>query len=264
MLGWCMLLMSVCVKLSPQTNGIIGLLIIICQKAFYFIPAQLPDRWRGSLEWFWAFIYPIDQEGHSGIAILYVLVPWIGVMMLGYSFGIIITAEPIKRKKLCLWIGSIAIVVFLIAAMVVYLLNSGPDKRPVLFQLLNQQKYPPSQLYLLMTLGPLILLIPFVEQVKGKIADMFLMFGRVPLFYYLLHIPLIHLLALGINYFVAGAFHQDWYGRSPFTEIPEEHRWGLPLLYLVFFIAEALLYFCCRAYAKYKGGHPEIKWLKYF
>jgi len=264
MLGWCMVLLSACIWLSPIVNGIIGLMIIIFQQGFYFIPALLPQQWQNPFAWFWAFIYPAGQEGHAGIAILYVLVPWIGVMMLGYSFGMILTIEPAKRKRLCLWIGSIAIAVFLIAAIVMYLLNSGTDKRPVLFQLLNQQKYPPSQLYLLMTLGPLILLIPFAEQVKGKIADMFLMFGRVPLFYYLLHIPLIHLLALGINYLQVGAFHQDWYGHAPFTEIPAEHRWGLPLLYLVFIIAEVLLYFCCRAYAKYKGGHSEIKWLKYF
>jgi hypothetical protein len=92
----------------------------------------------------------------------------------------------------------------------------------------------------------------------------FLMFGQVPLFYYLLHIPLIHLLTLGVNFLREGNFHQDWYGYTPFTEIPVEHRWGLPLLYLIFFIAEVILYFSCRAYAKYKGGHSEIKWLKYF
>ena len=263
MLGYCMVFMSACVWLSPQVNGIIGLMIIFFQQIFSYIPGIFPQKSQKSFNWFWAFIYPTGQEGHTSIAVLYVLVPWIGVMMLGYSFGMITTAEPIKRKKLCLWIGSCSIATFLIADIVVYLLNPGSDKRPVLFQLLNQQKYPPSQLYLLMTLGPLILMIPFAEQVKGKIANMFLMFGRVPLFYYLLHIPLIHLLALGVNFLREGNVHQDWYGYAPFTEIPAEHRWGLTLLYLVFFIAEVILYFICRAYAQYKDDHPEIKLLKY-
>jgi uncharacterized membrane protein len=262
MIGWCMVLMSACIWLSSKVNGIIGLIIIFFQQGFRFIPGMVPQQSQKSFDWFWAFIYPIGQEGHAGIAVLYVLVPWIGVMMLGYSFGMILIAEPLKRKKLCLWIGSVSIAFFLIADVVVFLLNQEQDKLPVLFQLLNQQKYPPSQLYLLMTLGPLILLVPVAEKVKG-IAEMFLMFGRVPLFYYLLHIPLIHLLALAVNFLREGSFHQDRYGYAPFTEIPQAHQWGLPLLYLVFFIAEVILYFICRAYARYKAGHPEIKWLKY-
>lgn len=263
MLGWCMVLMSALTWLSPKANGVTGLIIILFQQGFRFIPAVLPQQWQGAFDWFWAFIYPTGQEGHAGIAILYVLVPWIGVMMLGYSFGLIITAEPLKRKKLCICIGGVSIAVFLIAGIVTYILSSGQDNRLVVFHLLDQKKYPPSQLYLLMTLGPLVLLIPYAEKVKGKIAGVFLMFGRVPLFYYLLHIPLIHLLALGVNFLREGSFHQDRYGYAPFTEIPAEHRWGLPLLYLVFVIAEVILYVVCRAYAKYKGNHPEIKWLKY-
>jgi len=263
MLGWCMVLMSVCIWLSPKVNGIIGLLIVVLQQCFRFVPEIPPQQWQKSFDWFWAFIYPTGQEGHAGIAVLYVLVPWIGVMMLGYSFGMMMLMEPAKRKKLCHWIGGISIALFIIIDIVMYLVNPGDDKRAVIFHLLDQQKYPPSQLYLLMTLGPLILLVPFAEKVNGKIAGVFTMFGRVPLFYYILHIPLIHLLALGVNFIREGNFHQDWYGYAPFTEIEKAHRWGLPLLYLVFIIVEVILYFICRAYAKYKGNHPEKAWLKY-
>jgi uncharacterized membrane protein len=264
MLGWCMVLMALFVRLRPLTIGIIGLFIVFFQQIFHFVPLILPQGWRASFGWFWEFIYPSGGDWLPGINILYVLVPWIGVMMAGYGFGTILLKQTDKRRMLCLRIGLAAIAIFLVAAILV--ICFGPaykDNKPFLLRILDQQKYPASQLYLLMTLGPLIALVPFANKVKGRIVDMFITFGRVPFFYYLVHIPLIHILALGVNFFREHNFHQDWYSTAPYTEIPPEHRWGLPILYLVFLIAEAILFFCCRSYARYKANHSEKKWLKY-
>lgn len=264
MLGWCMVLMALFIRLRPLTIGLIGLFIAFCQQLFSFVPLILPQDWRGSFGWFWEFIYPSGGGWLPGINILYVLVPWIGVMMAGYGFGTILLKQTDERRKVCLRIGLVAIAVFLVAAILV--IRFGPEykgNKPFLLRILDQQKYPASQIYLLMTLGPLIALVPFANKVKGGIADMFITFGRVPFFYYLVHILLIHILALGVNFIRVHNFHQDWYGTAPYTEIPPEHRWGLPILYLVFFIAEVILFFCCRSYAGYKANHPEKKWLKY-
>ena len=114
-----------------------------------------------------------------------------------------------------------------------------------------------------MTLGPLITLVPFVEKAKGWLANVLSMFSRIPMFYYLLHIPLIHVSALVVNLTRTGIAHQDWYGSAPFTWIPEADRWSLALLYLVFIVDVAILYFICKQYADYKLKHPEKKWLKY-
>src|SRR5262249_53463921 len=145
------------------------------------------------------------------ITILYVLVPWIGVMAAGYAFGTVLLMDRAKRKKICLAIGLSAIVLFVIIGMILTLRQSpAEDAPPFMFRLLNQRKYPASFLYLLMTLGPLITLLPFLEDAKGKLSKVFAVFGRVPFFYYLAHIPLIHLTALLVNKIRTGATHGEW------------------------------------------------------
>ncbi len=198
------------------------------------------------------------------MAILYVIIPWIGVMMAGYGLGTILLLEPRKRNTICLRIGISAIVLFIVAGSILILNSpSQPQVLPFFLQLLNQRKYPASQLYLLMTLGPVIALIPWVEKTKGWFADILKIFGRVPFFYYLLHIPLIHLSALLVNFLHDGATHQEWYTFAPFAQVPPESQWSLPLLYLIFAIDVIILYIACRWYVKYKFGHPENGWLKY-
>jgi hypothetical protein len=114
-----------------------------------------------------------------------------------------------------------------------------------------------------MTLGPVIALIPFAERVRGKIADVFIVFGRVPLFYYLIHIPLIHIAALLVNLVREGGAHQERYTTAPYTHVPDNGRWTLPLLYLVFVGVEIVLYLVCKKYMKYKAENPGKKWLRY-
>jgi uncharacterized membrane protein len=265
MLGCCMVLMALLVRLKPVTVGITGLLIIAAQQAFSYIPQILPQSFRESFGWFWEFIYPSGLQAARGITILYVLVPWIGVMAAGYGFGLILLKEAAVRRKICLWIGLSAIVLFFVVGSIIILRKpSDENSMPFILQLLNQKKYPASQLFLLMTIGPLIALTPFAEKVKGWLADMLAIFGKVPMFYYLLHIPLIHLNALIVNILRTGNAHGEWYASAPYVYFPEDqNRWGLGLLYLVFIINVALLYFICRWYAKYKAANPGKRWLKY-
>jgi len=227
--------------------------MIAVQQVFGLAPAA----WH-----WWDFIYTNSEEGPGWINVLYVLVPWIGVMMAGYGFGRLLTFEPARRNRLCLRIGLTAIVVFLTAGTLLARFGHA-SKAPFIFRLLNQQKYPPSQLFLLMTLGPIIALVPFAERAKGWLAKVFITFGRVPFFYYLLHIPLIHLSALLVNQIRTGNVHQDWYHTAPYTWLPQDQHWSLPLLYLVFILLEVLLFLACRWYAHYKLQHPGQKWLKF-
>src|SRR5688572_9986423 len=135
---------------------------------------------------------------------------------------------------------------------------------PFLFRLLNQQKYPASQLFLLMTISPMILLVPYIENAKSWFANALAIIGRVPFFYYLLHILVIHVSALIVNLIRTDNMHHDWYRTAPYTWIPEdESRWGLSLLYLIFIIDVAILFLLCKWYAAYKAKHPEKAWLKY-
>ena len=264
MLGWCMIILAALIWLKPWITGILGLAIIAGQQVFQYVPELLPASSRNSFGRFWEFIYTSGFEPVQGVTVLYVLVPWIGVMAAGYGFGLILLQEPSKRKRLCLGIGLSAILLFMVIGSITILRRpSTPDDQPFIFQLLHQRKYPASLLYILMTMGPLIALIPFAERVRSWFADVLITFGRVPFFYYLLHIPLIHVSALIVNLIRDGSLHQELYATAPYTWMPPEQQWSLGLLYLVFVIDVVLLYFACRRYDKFKSGHPEIKWTRY-
>jgi len=264
MLGWCMVLLALFVRLRPSVTGVIGLLIIFFQQLFSLVPRMLPESLKVSVGGFWEFFYSSGLESWPWIRILYVLIPWIGVMAAGYGFGTILLLEPGKRRRLCLQIGFSAIALFLIAGTLRIVLQPvSQEAPPFIFRLLNQQKYPASQLFLLMTLGPTIALLPLAEKVRGRLAGVLTIFGRVPFFYYLMHIPLIHISALVVNFIRLNAFHQEWYAYAPFASVPEGSRWSLPLLYFVFVIDLTILYYACRWYVGYKAKHRESRWLKY-
>jgi uncharacterized membrane protein len=263
MLGWCMVLLAGLVRLPAKAVGTIGLAIIFFQQIFAFPPRLLPQQVRNAAGWIWEFVYPAGAESWSGINILYVLVPWIGVMAAGYGFGAILTRAPGERRRLCLRIGLSATALFLIAGGLAVFRSPAPAHvPPALFRLLNQQKYPASQLFLLMTLGPTIALLPLAERARGWFAGVLATFGRVPMFYYLLHIPLIHIAALLVTFLREGMIHPEWYASAPYTFLPPEHRWGLPLLYVVWAIVVAILYFPCRWFADMKARRRE-GWLRY-
>jgi uncharacterized membrane protein len=265
MLGWCMVLLAGLILLSssPRTIGIFGLLVIVFQQVFGLLPRALPEPTRHSVAWIWNFFYPSGAEGWPAISILYVLIPWIGVMAAGYGFGAIVIREPDERRPLCLRIGLSATALFLAVGGLVLVLQSGSnDPRPALFRLLDQRKYPASQLFLLMTLGPTIALLPFAERAHGWVADALATFGRVPLFYYLLHIPLIHVTALVVWYMRDGSIHAERFATAPFVSMPPGDRWSLPLLYLVWFVDVAMLYVACRRFADVKA-RARNGWLRY-
>ena len=263
MLGWCMVLLSALVSLKPTTMLISGILIVVAQQIFSFMPE--------SINYVWQVFYPSAAPGQGGILsansglpeffgikIFYVLIPWIGVMMAGFGFGKVMLMED--RDRICIRTGLVITGLFL-AIGSIFVMQSEPGN--FLFDLLNQRKYPPSQLYIMMTLGPLIALIPWAEKVKGKFSEALITIGRVPMFYYLLHIPLIHLTAFGVNEILYGSIHQDWYATAPFVSVPEDLRWTLPVLYTVWVLDVVVLYFLCRWYANYKASHPQNLFLKY-
>ena len=132
---------------------------------------------------------------------------------------------------------------------------------PMLFRLLNQQKYPASQLFLLMTLGPTIALLPAAERaarstIHGAVG-MLAVFGRVPLFYYLLHIPTIHAAAVVVSLIREGRVNPWLFGNHPMMPppVPAGYAWSLPLLYLVFAVVVASLSIPCAWFARIKAGH---------
>ncbi|HVX51463.1 MAG TPA: heparan-alpha-glucosaminide N-acetyltransferase domain-containing protein, partial [Chitinophagaceae bacterium] len=87
MIGWCMVLLAAFVRLKPLTIAITGLIIIAAQQVFYYVPLIFPAAWRSSVGYIWGFFYPSGFKGMPGIAVLFVILPWLGVMMAGFGFG---------------------------------------------------------------------------------------------------------------------------------------------------------------------------------
>jgi uncharacterized membrane protein len=253
MLGWCMAILAACVRMSPATVGWIGVGIMALQTLMRPLASALP-----AAHVLWQFLYLGGLAKVAGIdvVVLYNIVPWIGVMMAGYGFGMIMVREPAERDRLCLRIGLAATTVYLVVGGALAATQSRGNE-PFLFRLLDQNKYRDSQLFLLMTLGPAIAVLPYAGRAKHWATSALATFGRVPMFYYLLHIPLIHALSLIAWKLRDGTAHSGWFATAPYVEVPPNQRWGLGLLYLVFAIAIVILYPVCRWYSGVKARNRE-------
>ena len=262
MLGWCLVLMALLVRLPMRAIVLSGLAIVFLQDALQLLNGVLPP----SLSWLLQFLYLGGEvsigQGAITVTVLYSIVPWIGVMALGYAFGAVLVREAATRDRFLWRLGLAATAAFILVAGAAVALAGDVGGPPRLFQLLNQRKYPASQLFLLMTLGPSIAFLPFAARTRSWVAQALATFGRVPMFYYLLHIPLIHVLALITWYLRDGATHSEWFATAPYVSVPANLRWGLDLLYLVFAVAVVLLYAACRWFAGVKA-RSEQPWLRF-
>jgi uncharacterized membrane protein len=263
-IGACMILMSALVKLPLKVVGALGLIIIAAHNLtdwrFEAIAEHLNEH---SISGFWKLLYvgfyagPVTL-GDLQVWVLYSIIPWIGVMAAGYAFGNILTFEAARRKKLCILIGCSAIALFVVLRG----LNLYGDpfhwrsgtRMPALFSFLNTTKYPASLCFLLMTLGPTIAMIPPVESASGAVARAVGIFGRVPFFYYILHIPLIHALALVVSKLRLGYVDAWLFTNHPMgnPRPPAGYTWNLWLLYTVWLIAIMALYVPCQKFAEFK------------
>jgi uncharacterized membrane protein len=262
MIGWCMVLLAALVWLPPPAVGAIGVLVIVGQEAFRPFGRALPAV---AQPWY-ELVYPIGGElslgaGGPTVFVLYSLVPWIGVMAAGYGFGQVMAGDAPRRRRWCLGIGLAATALFLVVAVAAAV--SGSGDAPLWMRVLNQRKYPASVPFLLMTLGPAIALLPALEAARGRVAQALATIGRVPFFYYLLHIPLIHIVALGVWRLRKAPVDDTTFATAPYVQIPPDVRWELPLLYLVFAVVVALLYAACRWFAGVKA-RSAAPWLRYF
>src|SRR6185436_11129009 len=217
MLGWSMVLLAALVGLRPRTVGLLGLAIILFQQLFHFL----------KFGWLMEFLYPTGFATPQNINVLYTIVPWIGVMAAGYGFGAVVIREAPARHRFYRRVGFAATALFLVGAGTIAALSGGDGDGPWLFRLLGQQKYPASQPFLLMTLGPTIAVLPLLERTRGWLAGVLKTFGRVPFFYYLLHIPAIHLAAFVTTTFLGEGVHPEWYATAPYTSVPPDHHWSL-------------------------------------
>ena len=268
-IGWSMIALAGLVHLPVWAVTTFGLVMIAGHNALDGVKAE---SW-GALGWLWKILHArgaIEYAPGYFLRVGYPLIPWIGVMAAGYGFGQLLTRPRNERRRLTLGLG----VAVTLAFVVVRLTNLYGDPRPwttqstpmlTVFSFLHCAKYPPSLCYLLMTLGPALLLLGLLDRdaPTPRTLRPALVFGRVPMFYYLLHLPLIHGLAVIHETLRFGS--ASWLFGDPFGPHAKAvagagvHLWTV---YLIWLLILGLLYPVCRWFADLKRRRRDA-WLSY-
>jgi uncharacterized membrane protein len=188
-------------------------------------------------------------------------------MALGYALAPALFSDEKRRSRLLVVTGGVATLAFVaLRASNVYgdptPWATQPDVLFTLFSFVNCEKYPPSLLYLLMTLGPALVFVGWMERRprQGPVSRALITYGRVPLFFYLVHLPLIHLVAVGFARLRVGDaglfFTNDWY------PLPARYGYGLGVTYAIWAAVALVLYPLCRSFAELKEKRRSV-WLSY-
>ncbi len=281
MIGWCMVLMAALVWLPLKFNAIAGVAIIALHNLTSVFNAQIQAHYANTdPNWLLKVLYfgGVVRLGKAGppLIILFVIVPWIALMMAGYAFGKIVERPRESRIRFCWTVGVTLTLLFVVLRGIdgygdprPWRVKPAPQQQsaqvsakaptrptpprpvaPALIRFLNTAKYPASLDFLLMTIGPMFLLLAVAEHLNGPVARIITTFGRVPMFYYLLHIPLIHFAACVVSVIRDGHLDHWLLENHPMAQsFPPPHIWSLGLLYLVYFICVTALYFPCHWYA---------------
>jgi len=268
-IGWSMITLAALVRWPLAVPAVFGLLLIAGHNLFDGVRAAS----LGAAAPLWVVLH---QQGLlvSGpehfVLVAYPLIPWIGVTAVGYALGPLFEWDAPRRQQF-LWRTGLALT---LGFVVLRWLNIYGDPRPwstqpsavfTVLSFLNTTKYPPSLLFLLMTLGPALL---FLRAIDSRVATWLRpveVLGRVPLFYFVLHVILIHLLALVVCWYQFGEIH--WVFESPtpdkypFTQPP---GWGLalPAIYGFWWLVVLMLWPVCAWYARVKRVRPRW-WMGY-
>lgn len=277
-LGWSMMAMALIVRLPVRWIAVFGLVMIATHDLLDPInPASL-----GKFDWLWMFLHTPGSTpltAHLSFYFGYVLIPWVGVMAAGFAFGSLLLRPD--RRKWILTLGVSATVLFFVLRGINaygngiaglpfgFQRSAGPwAAQPTLsltvISFFNALKYPPSLDYLLMTLGPALVLLALLDGVKTEsgLSRILLVYGRVPLFFYVLHLYLIHIMAI----LASLVTHQPvWYGPviAGLSSKPAGYGHGLPFIYVMWILAVAILYLPCLWFMEFKRRHRDWGWLSY-
>jgi len=264
-IGWSLVALAALVWLPLAAVSLFGLAMVGLHNLFDPVTVQQAGHWG----WLWAVLHVPTEIAPSEsvhVFVSYPLVPWIGVAAAGYGFGALYRWEPARRRRALLRLGLGLTIGFLVLrATGVY-----GDPRPwspqkslvaSVTSFLDCQKYPPSLEFLLMTLGPAILALALLERpVTGRLARVLVVFGRVPFFYYVLHLYLAHGLAVlwAVTHYDMKLLRQ----LGP-MDAPPGWGFGLPAVYAIWLAVVATLYLPCRWFADLKQRRKDT-WLSYF
>ena len=272
-IGVSMILLGFLVLLPYRVIFAIGLLIVAGHNILDYpsVSSGLKGTVLSDLLYFSNFSAYQLWQGHFFL-IVYAFLPWTGVMLLGYCFGKLFQSgvDPLWRRKMLLRIGTGLILLFIILRFTNIYGDPAPwstQPRGPLYtflSFLNLNKYPPSLLFLCMTIGPGILFLAFIEKVQNGFTKIMNVYGRVPMLYYILHFYFIHIICV-IVFYAQGFGTKDIVPEGlPFFFKPNGLGFGLLGVYAIWLLVVVLLYPICKRYDRYKTAHAkEKRWLSY-
>jgi len=264
-IGGSMMLMAALIYLPARAVLLIGMVIVAGHNALGAVDAAS----FGPLAPTWALLMQLGEPPFGPGLLAYPLMPWFGIMCLGYGCGQVFVQPDAARRRTLAWLSAACLLAFL----ALRLLNGYGDQAPwspqtdgarTLISFLNVSKYPPSLMYVLATLGVSLGLSLGLDRLRGWPARVLLAYGQTPLFTYLLHIYLIHGLAvvIGLTQGVPPADFVNFLGDT--SRLAKAH-WGvsLPMVYVIWLSILVALYPCARWYAalKLQRRHPLLSYL---
>jgi uncharacterized membrane protein len=282
-LGCSFILMTLLVRV-PRTLLLVGSAAFFLLHNFFLDDAIAPAS--GWPLFFWRTLYQPGSAEVLGITdshfFLFPIIPWLAVMVFGFSIGHYYLRDDTDRRRVFTLLGLGMIAAFI--GLRVLGMYGNPDALWIssatsgqfavqaeftksIVSFLNTEKYPPSLQFTLMTLGPIFLWLGWsrIDRSDARTSwftRVLVLFGRVPLFYYLCHLYLIHLLALLITSMAGQPNEWIAFGADPVASRPDGYGFNLPVIHTMWLISIAILYAFCRQYAKYKRRH-SYAWLKY-
>jgi uncharacterized membrane protein len=266
-IGFGFIILSLLLKLSHRTVGLIGLIILFCHDLLRIFPFGQGSIGNDIISPFFR-TEAFQVFSNRNLIIAYPPVPWLGVMLLGFASGRLFELTEDKRKKIFLKIGAGGILLFVLLRLI----NIYGDPVPwsnqktsvyTFLSFMNITKYPPSLLFCLVTLGIMFLILAVAEHGKNRFTDIAIIYGKVPLFYFIMHFYIIHLLLI-ILLFSQGFHWADFEFSSGSFGRPKgvENGVSLGVVYLIWVAVVVALYKPCGWFGKYKAGHKEW-WLSY-
>ena len=263
-LGASMIVLSVLIYLPRWAVALIALVMIGCHNLFDgFNADQL-----GAAGWIWHILHQpgLVPVGPSvKLFVLYPLLPWAGVMAAGYALGPLFALEQDARRRWFALLGIVTLAGFI--ALRASNLYGDPQPwsmqsswLPTLLSFVNCEKYPPSLLYLAMTLGPALLFLGLFERARGQVAVFIMTYGRVPFMYYVAHIFLIHAAAVVLAWVQCGT--ASFLIRHSPGARPSTYGLSLASVYVIWLLVVAALYPLCRWFADLKQRRSDW-WLSY-
>jgi uncharacterized membrane protein len=263
-LGLCMILLAALVHLPARVLAVVSLVVIATHN--------LLDPIQGA-GWLWAILHRQAPFSVAGVSFLvaYPIVPWVAVMSAGYCLGALFLWQPQRRQRVLLQLGGALTIAFVVLRAI----NRYGDPAPwspqpsalfTVLSFLNTTKYPPSLAFLLMTLGPALMLTAWLDRVHLPADHPLIVFGRVPFFFYVTHFALVHLVAIALAFVRYGA------GRylllpppsmgGPRELFPADYGFPLWVVYAVWIFVIVALYPACRWFARLRQRRHDW-WLSY-